>query len=135
MCFHVQRAQKILNAPKPSSSDSIFGSPKRIFDKFCTESIAVVRRSGWLPKEFEFLGFFADWGLQMFSRISKIMPPTAPDRKTRVQNIWFFSSRSLKTKETCISFAHTMRKNLPKTLDQLIFCKYTLVFSKCSQIY
>ena len=29
----------------------------------------------------------------------------------------------------------TMRKNLPKTLDQLIFCKYTLVFSKCSQIY
>ena len=41
----------------------------------------------------------------MFSRISKIMPPTAPDRKTRVQNIWFFSSRSLKTKETCISFA------------------------------
>ena len=24
----------------------------------------------------------------------------------------------------------TMRKNLPKTLDQLIFCKYTLVFSK-----
>ena len=30
---------------------------------------------------------------------------------------------------------YTMRKNLPKTLDQLIFCKYTLVFSKCSQIY
>ena len=30
---------------------------------------------------------------------------------------------------------HTMRKNLPKTLDQLIFCKYTLVFGKCSQIY
>ena len=30
---------------------------------------------------------------------------------------------------------HTMRKNLPKTLDQLIFCKYTLVFCKCSQIY
>ena len=29
----------------------------------------------------------------------------------------------------------TMRNNLPKTLDQLIFCKYTLVFSKCSQIY
>ena len=29
----------------------------------------------------------------------------------------------------------TMRKNLPKTLDQLIFCKYTLVFGKCSQIY
>ena len=29
----------------------------------------------------------------------------------------------------------TMRKNLPKTLEQLIFCKYTLVFSKCSQIY
>ena len=29
----------------------------------------------------------------------------------------------------------TMRKNLPKTLDQLIFCKYTLVFSKCSQIH
>ena len=29
----------------------------------------------------------------------------------------------------------TMRKNLPKTLDHLIFCKYTLVFSKCSQIY
>ena len=26
-------------------------------------------------------------------------------------------------------------KNLPKTSDQLIFCKYTLVFSKCSQIY
>ena len=23
-----------------------------------------------------------------------------------------------------------MRKNLPKTLDQLIFCKYTLVFSR-----
>ena len=32
-------------------------------------------------------------------------------------------------------FKITMRKNLPKTLDQLIFCKYTLVFSKCSQIY
>ena len=30
---------------------------------------------------------------------------------------------------------YTMRKNLPKTLDQLIFCKYTLVFSKCPQIY
>ena len=29
----------------------------------------------------------------------------------------------------------TMRKNLPKTLDQLIFCKCTLVFSKCSEIY
>ena len=29
----------------------------------------------------------------------------------------------------------TMRKNLPKILDQLIFCKYTLVFSKSSQIY
>ena len=25
---------------------------------------------------------------------------------------------------------YTMRKNLPKTLDQLVFCKYTLVFSK-----
>ena len=32
-------------------------------------------------------------------------------------------------------YDNTMRKNLPKTLDQLIFCKYTLVFSKCSQIY
>ena len=31
--------------------------------------------------------------------------------------------------------SYTMRKNLPKTLDQLIFFKYTLVFSKCSQIY
>ena len=30
---------------------------------------------------------------------------------------------------------YTMRTNLPKTLDQLIFCKYTLIFSKCSQIY
>ena len=30
---------------------------------------------------------------------------------------------------------YTMKKNLPKTLDQLIFCKYTLVFSKYSQIY
>ena len=29
----------------------------------------------------------------------------------------------------------TMRKHLPKTLDQLIFCKYTPVFDKCSQIY
>ena len=28
---------------------------------------------------------------------------------------------------------HTMRKNLPKTLDQLIFCKYTLVFGKLSE--
>ena len=69
----------------------MFGSPKRIFDKFCTESIAVVRRSGWLPKEFEFLGFFADWGLQMFSRISKTMPPAAPDRKTR-NNVNIFST-------------------------------------------
>ena len=30
---------------------------------------------------------------------------------------------------------HTMRTNLPKTFDQLLFCKYTLVFSKCSQSY
>ena len=30
---------------------------------------------------------------------------------------------------------NTMRKNLPKTLEQLIFCKYTLVFGKCYQIY
>ena len=30
---------------------------------------------------------------------------------------------------------YTMRTNLQKTLDQLIFSKYTLVFSKCSQIY
>ena len=28
-----------------------------------------------------------------------------------------------------LNFSNTMRKNLPKTLDQLIFCKYTLVFS------
>ena len=28
----------------------------------------------------------------------------------------------------------TMRKNLPKTLDQLIFCKYTLVFTLESEI-
>ena len=33
----------------------------------------------------------------------------------------------------CVEY--TMRKNLPQTLDQLIFCKYTLVFCKCSQIY
>ena len=34
-----------------------------------------------------------------------------------------------------LNHGFTMRKNLPKTLDQLIFCKYTLVFGKCSQIY
>ena len=27
----------------------------------------------------------------------------------------------------------TMRKNLPKTLDQLIFCKYTLNVPKCTK--
>ena len=32
------------------------------------------------------------------------------------------------------STRNTMRKNLPKTLDQLIFCKYTLLSIKCSQI-
>ena len=40
------------------------------------------------------------------------------------------------TTMACLNFrALTMRKNLPKTLDQLIFCKYTLAFCKCSQIY
>ena len=34
-----------------------------------------------------------------------------------------------------ILLVYTMRTNLPKTLDQLIFYKYTLVFSKCPQIY
>ena len=36
----------------------------------------------------------------------------------------FMSLKSHKT--TVYRLGHTMRKNLPKTLDQLIFCKYTL---------
>ena len=35
-------------------------------------------------------------------------------------------------KKSELHVAYTMRKNLPKTLDQLIFCKYTLHFE---QIY
>ena len=53
-----------------------------------------------------------------------------------------FSQKTFLTKlkgtETLSHFekqVNTMRKNLPKTLNQLIFCKYTLVFSKSSQIY
>ena len=40
----------------------------------------------------------------------------------------------MKTNTDVFVVFNTMRKNLPKTLDQLIFCKYTLVFSKRSQI-
>ena len=38
-------------------------------------------------------------------------------------------------RQSCILLSITMRKNLPKPLDQLIFCKYTLILGKCSQIY
>ena len=39
-------------------------------------------------------------------------------------------STTTTTTTTTTPVTNTMRKNLPKTLDQLIFCKYTLVFSK-----
>ena len=35
--------------------------------------------------------------------------------------------------ELLLFFLFTMRTNLPKTLDQLIFCKYILVFSKITK--
>ena len=53
----------------------------------------------------------------------------SPSLPAKIVKLWSFQ---LKVR---VHFVYTMRKNLPKTLDQLIFCKYTLVFSKCSQIY
>ena len=58
------------------------------------------------------------------------------ERCDQIPQVCTFDGMNYKTYILSIPIkTYTMRKNLPKTLDQLIFCKYTLVFSKCSQIY